>query len=713
MVKFHTSPIITSRYLDHDQFVGEHFKKTIKLDKRLQKQKDHIILPGIKNGISIKQMRIPLRRVLKVIALSTRIFFTEISERKKANTDYKELKNRVVKQIKEDIGKLSSSRTKKLHQDIEQFIQDEELNIPKRDREEIIQAAMATYASSRKNYGPIVMGWAQSLLETAKKENRKLVFLARDGQAPYLAAKKLQEKYPERYGDIDLSYIYFSRSLVGKKVGEGAPRHRLRQYVKQHGIENGDRCIFADIGFSGSMIDPVKEKLKHMNLDIEFEFLVSLNENAYGYLSDLHTPISSINEENRAGGNPASHWLEDTHQGVIESANTLEKKKDGTVQPNVLANNDPITCKDYDHMIYLLKHWGLQGVIDYTNRKNEDFLPHEEDRSWQQASEKTQRAFDKFLSSISNGDRFLLIDHEKSDHKKERAIERAERRRQRRQARQANPSNHIDVEEPSKLEETNWWDCDEMKIAHGGLYQAMKHLTTVLDEAGIRYWLAAGSLLGAMRADAIIPWDDDIDIQIHPDDQHKLEDPEIQRLLKGEHFYLSRCSIGYKFFIAKGETMIKDDEGKHMMAIDLFLSERKGDKITYFSEIPEGTHWGDEYKLKLERSSNKQVKFPARIWPKEYVAPEEVDELDEIEFGPLKVKVPKSEKARQTYLERVFGDNWYEVGYTPKYFHSKYFKERLPQKPITNMKIELKEKDHQPVQAIFDPALPYFEELNS
>lgn len=40
----------------------------------------------------------------------------------------------------------------------------------------------------------------------------------------------------------------------------------------------------------------------------------------------------------------------------------------------------------------------------------------------------------------------------------------------------------------------------------------------MLDEAGVRYWLEGGSLLGAMRHSDIIPWDYDVDIGIYEDD---------------------------------------------------------------------------------------------------------------------------------------------------------------------------------------------------
>ncbi|GFG32023.1 hypothetical protein Cfor_06827 [Coptotermes formosanus] len=45
-----------------------------------------------------------------------------------------------------------------------------------------------------------------------------------------------------------------------------------------------------------------------------------------------------------------------------------------------------------------------------------------------------------------------------------------------------------------------------------GLRQTARHVFAHLDKAGVRYWLEGGSLLGAMRAADILPWDYDVDI---------------------------------------------------------------------------------------------------------------------------------------------------------------------------------------------------------
>ncbi|XP_061300437.1 ribitol 5-phosphate transferase FKRP, partial [Pezoporus flaviventris] len=50
------------------------------------------------------------------------------------------------------------------------------------------------------------------------------------------------------------------------------------------------------------------------------------------------------------------------------------------------------------------------------------------------------------------------------------------------------------------------------------LRETARHVVSVLEESGVRYWLEGGSLLGAARNGDIIPWDYDVDLGVYKED---------------------------------------------------------------------------------------------------------------------------------------------------------------------------------------------------
>jgi hypothetical protein len=50
------------------------------------------------------------------------------------------------------------------------------------------------------------------------------------------------------------------------------------------------------------------------------------------------------------------------------------------------------------------------------------------------------------------------------------------------------------------------------------VYQLMKDIHEVFEEAGLRYYAIGGTLIGAVRHGGLVPWDDDLDIAIANDD---------------------------------------------------------------------------------------------------------------------------------------------------------------------------------------------------
>lgn len=59
---------------------------------------------------------------------------------------------------------------------------------------------------------------------------------------------------------------------------------------------------------------------------------------------------------------------------------------------------------------------------------------------------------------------------------------------------------------------------------HKVLLSAMKDIDKICRENGLRYYLYAGTLLGAVNHKGFIPWDDDVDLVMFPDDFKKLQE---------------------------------------------------------------------------------------------------------------------------------------------------------------------------------------------
>ena len=80
-------------------------------------------------------------------------------------------------------------------------------------------------------------------------------------------------------------------------------------------------------------------------------------------------------------------------------------------------------------------------------------------------------------------------------------------------------------------------DTASLKEHQQSLYVLLREFDRVCAVLGIRYFLFAGSLLGAVRHQGFIPWDDDLDVILLREDYERLlrEGPDV---LNKEQFYL-------------------------------------------------------------------------------------------------------------------------------------------------------------------------------
>ncbi len=160
----------------------------------------------------------------------------------------------------------------------------------------------------------------------------------------------------------------------------------------------------------------------------------------------------------------------------------------------------------------------------------------------------------------------------------------------------------------------------------------LKDITAILDKSGVQYVLEAGTLLGIVRENRLLPWDNDVDLTITSDN--------LKKLLKNRwRFYL----MGYRPTIRK----YKRDIGPFKKGmVRLFKVQvlkyyiiKEIKLLDIFVKYPVG----DEYQWTVAVKKPVLKGVPKRFY----------DERTEILYQNTKYTVPKDYKG---YLECHYGD---------------------------------------------------------
>lgn len=115
------------------------------------------------------------------------------------------------------------------------------------------------------------------------------------------------------------------------------------------------------------------------------------------------------------------------------------------------------------------------------------------------------------------------------------------------------------------------------------LVEILKVLAAICQEHGIKWWLSSGTLLGAVRHDGFIPWDDDIDIVMLKDDFRKLEKILCQYESDEYVYHCTKTDVEYcnfygKFRKKEGDMMENHRRHKYYKwkgnGVDIFAIEK-------------------------------------------------------------------------------------------------------------------------------------------
>jgi lipopolysaccharide cholinephosphotransferase len=114
------------------------------------------------------------------------------------------------------------------------------------------------------------------------------------------------------------------------------------------------------------------------------------------------------------------------------------------------------------------------------------------------------------------------------------------------------------------------------------LSETLKELTAVLDKNNLRYIMIYGSLIGTVRHNGFIPWDDDLDIAMPREDYEKFK--SIAKDVLPSHLFLQDYSTDKEFpaLVAKvrnsNTTLVENGYRKlrkmnHGMFVDIFVTD--------------------------------------------------------------------------------------------------------------------------------------------
>jgi hypothetical protein len=154
---------------------------------------------------------------------------------------------------------------------------------------------------------------------------------------------------------------------------------------------------------------------------------------------------------------------------------------------------------------------------------------------------------------------------------------------------------------------------------HERLYRLLDAIGGSLSRRGIPYWAMGGTVLGAVRHQGMVPWDDDIDLSIWSHDLGRAREAIVEDL--GD-----RVAWG-----SEHRSFTVSEISRSDITIDIFPAdsmEFRGQKVVHFTNP-----------------------HARKKWEREYMTPEEFGVLKHVPFGPTSVPVAA---APCSYLDRVY-----------------------------------------------------------
>ncbi|XP_076465213.1 ribitol 5-phosphate transferase FKRP-like [Babylonia areolata] len=162
------------------------------------------------------------------------------------------------------------------------------------------------------------------------------------------------------------------------------------------------------------------------------------------------------------------------------------------------------------------------------------------------------------------------------------------------------------------------------------LRETARHVFSILQQEGVRYWLEGGSLLGAARNGDIIPWDYDGDVGIYKEDIEKsshLKDALENSFVDEEGFVWEKAAEGDFFRVQYSE-----HNHMHMDIHPFYSKDGTMTKNTWFKTHRQDTEFPEHFLTPLTKIPFVGVQASA---------PNHVKEFLEFKFGKGVIEQPR------------------------------------------------------------------------
>lgn len=221
-------------------------------------------------------------------------------------------------------------------------------------------------------------------------------------------------------------------------------------------------------------------------------------------------------------------------------------------------------------------------------------------------------------------------------------------------------------------------------------FEVLKYIKKICEDNNIKYWIACGTLLGAIRHKGFIPWDDDVDIEVPIHEINKLKKAIIEDNTYDWHDNSTDPHYWQRYPKIKSRNVAflesADNINKQIYTgcfVDVFPVERMPDKFVLLGAIllPDFSRWhnsDNKFKLSIANVIYKfgsyatipLLRLFAKMCPRKYfhhsygiyfpkrrIISSEFSTTD-VEFEGVLFKAPKD---YESYLTTLYGPKYMEL----------------------------------------------------